>query len=318
MREALGMALAHELSWSTSRARTFEACARRYYFDYYLSWLGWERNAAPERRKAYLLKKMTRMPILAGDLVHQAIAEYFRQRDQGVVYSLSAAQEAAVRGLRAKYKESRDGAWKAKPSKLCRLAEHHYEEPRIAEATGAAGEYGRRYVERMAQCLATFFEWPELADVRESDPGSWLACEELSTFEVAGVKVYAVPDFAYRTADGRVRILDWKTGAPRPEDRFQLAVYALYACERFGAAAHEIEAEDVYLERAERHWETFTAERLAETRAQIEATLGPMQAAHFDADRGVGDPARFPSLALGSAAAAECRSCNYRELCDRA
>ncbi len=312
------MALAHELSWSTSRARTFEACARRYYFDYYLSWLGWERNAAPERRKAYLLKKMTRMPILAGDLVHRAIAEYFRRRDQGVAYTLEEAREFTVRELRAKYKESRDGAWKAKPSKLCRLAEHHYEEPRIVEATGAAGEYGRRYVERMAACLETFFNWPELADVRESDPGSWLACEELSTFDVAGVKVYAVPDFAYRTPEGRVRILDWKTGAPRPEDRFQLEVYALYARERFEAAADEIDAEDIYLERAERHGATFSDASLDATLAHIQATLGPMQAAHFDAERSTGDPERFPALALGSAAAAECRSCNYRELCDRA
>jgi len=312
------MAFAHELSWSTSRARTFDACPRRYYFDYYLSWLGWERDAAPERRQAYLLKKMTRLPILAGDLVHQALAEHFRSRDQGHDTTLDEARAFAVQGLRSKYKESRDGAWKAKPAKLCRLAEHHYQEPLIDEATGAAGEYGRRYVARIEQCLTTFFQAPALQEARDSEPRTWLACEELSTFELFGTKVYAVPDFAYRTPDGRVRILDWKTGRPRPEDRFQLEVYALYARERWGAAPEAIVAEDVYLEHGEVHTATFTAASLAATAERIEATLAPMKTVHFDAARTVGDPSRFPALEAGTAAAAECRACNYRELCGRA
>jgi hypothetical protein len=312
------MVLVHELSWSTSRARTFDSCARRYYFDYYLSWLGWERDAAPERRKAYLLKKMTRLPIVAGDLVHRSIAEFFQRRDQGEELTLDEARAFVVQGLRGKYKESRDGAWKAKPAKLCRLAEHHYQEPQIDEATGAAGDYGKRYVDRMERCVTSFFTSPELADVRSSEPGTWLACEEISTFELLGTKIYAVPDFAYRASDGLVHILDWKTGQPRPEDRFQLDVYALYAREKWGAAPESIVAEDVYLEHGERHATRFTADSLAETMERIEATLAPMREAHFDAARGVGDPRRFPTLELGTPAAAQCRGCNYRELCDRA
>lgn len=312
------MALAHELSWSTSRARTLDACARRYYFDYYLSWLGWERGAAPERRRAYLLKKMTRMPILAGDIVHQAIAEHFARRDQGRGYTLEEARADGVAALRAKYKESRDGAWKAKPAKLCRLAEHHYEEAKIDERTGAAGDYGRKYVTRIEQCLTTFFTAPGLADVRDSEPGSWLACEELSTFELFATKVYAVPDFAFRTPEGRVRILDWKTGSPRPEDRVQLEVYAFYARERWGAAPEDITAEDVYLESGAVHAATFTAALLDEAAARIERSIGAMRALHFDADRGMGDPMRFPPLAQTAGIPAECRACNYRELCDRA
>lgn len=312
------MAIVHELSWSTSRARTFATCARRYYFDYYLSWLGWDRNAAPERKQAYLLKKMSRFPIVAGDLVHQAIAEHFVRRKQGADSTFEGARDRALAALRGKYKESRDGLWKARPSKLCHLAEHHYEEPQIDEASGAAGAYGKRFVERIERCLATFFESPALAEARDAEPGTWLACEELSTFELFGTKVYAVPDFAYRTPSGQVRILDWKTGRPRPADRFQLEVYAFYARERWGAAPEEIVAEDVYLALDEVHRVTFDAAALDSIEARIGDSIAPMQAVHFDADRGVGDPAAFPLLAAGSeAAAAECKSCNYRELCDR-
>ena len=46
---------------------------------------------------------------------------------------------------------------------------------------------------------------------------------------MAGTKIYAVPDFAFRDVEGRVRIYDWKSGQPRETDRSQLAVYLLYA-----------------------------------------------------------------------------------------
>ncbi|MEC7232177.1 MAG: hypothetical protein VXW31_04490, partial [Planctomycetota bacterium] len=190
------MAIVHELSWSTSRARTFATCRRRYYHDYYLSWLGWGRNADPERRQAYLLKKMTRMPMFAGDIVHRAIVEYFARRDQGLGWTAEEATAWGVAELRRGYKESRDGGWKARPAKSVRLAEHHYEEERIDEASGAAGEYGKRYVERIGACLEAFFALPAVAAARDAEPGDWLACEEMSTFELFDTKIFAIPDFA--------------------------------------------------------------------------------------------------------------------------
>lgn len=319
------MVLAHELSWSTSRARTLEACARRYYYEYYLSWRGWERDAEPLRRKAYLLKKMSRLPLVAGDVVHRAIAEWFRRRAQGRSWTLEEATASAVGELRAKYKESRDGAWRTRPSKACRLAEHHYSEPRIDEATGAAGTYGKEHVERIRRCLATFFESPLLAEARESAPGTWLACEELSTFELFGTKVYAVPDFAYRRASdagrdggaGDVVILDWKTGRPRAEDRAQLEVYAFYARERFGAEVAAIRCSDVYLATGEIAEVAVAEAELEESLARIAASLERMRALHFDAALSAGDAERFPMIGAESPEVAGCRSCNFRELCER-
>lgn len=316
------MAIVHELSWSTSRARTFATCRRRYYHDYYLSWLGWGRGAEPERRRAYLLKKMTRMPMLAGDIVHRAIAEYYARRDQGLGWTAEEAVAWSVQELRRGYKESRDGGWKARPAKSVRLAEHHYGEDRIDESTGAAGEYGKRYVDRITACLRTFFDDPELAAARDSEPGDWLACEDMSTFELFDTKIFAVPDFAYWEADrsagekGSCRIVDWKTGRPRDADRFQLEVYAFYAREKWGIDPHNTTAADVYLldgEVAEVHVDDETLDR---TLDRMEQSIGEMRAVHFDADRGTGDPDDFPMIDEHDGAR-ECASCNYRELCGR-
>lgn len=319
------MAIVHELSWSTSRARTFDSCRRKYYHDYYLSWLGWGRNADPERRKAYLLKKMTRMPMFAGDIVHRAIAEYYARRDQGQTWTAPEAIQWAVNELRRGYKESRDGGWKARPAKSVRLAEHHYHEARIDEGSGEAAKYGKRYVDRITECLQTFFDAPELALCREVQPGDWLACEEMSTFELFDTKVFAVPDFAFvdraATAENggatSVQIIDWKTGAPREADRFQLEVYAFYAREHWQVDPLRTTAIDAYLGDGSLVEVHLTEDVLDGALARIETSLNEMKAVHFDADASKGDPEAFPMVPEAEAARA-CSTCGYRELCDRA
>lgn len=319
------MAIVHELSWSTSRARNFAECRRRYYFDYYLSWRGWGRDADPERRRVYLLKKMTRMPMLAGDIVHRAIAEYYARRDQGLGWTAEEAVAWSVQELRRGYRESRDGGWKARPAKSVRLAEHHYGEPEVDESGDAAREYGTRYVDRIRASLETFFTSAKLADAREAQPRDWLACEDMSTFELFETKVFAVPDFAYldRTAgegggdaDGLVHIVDWKTGRPREADRFQLEVYAFYARERWGTDPTRTVAADVYLLDDEVREVAVDDAVLDATLARIEASIGEMREVHFDADRSKGDAEEFPRVPEADAGRV-CSRCNYRELCDR-
>ncbi|MFT7677760.1 MAG: hypothetical protein ACI8QC_001745 [Planctomycetota bacterium] len=311
------MAIVHELSWSSSRDGNFQECRRRYYVDYYLSWLGWGKGAPKARQNAYLLKKMTRMPMLAGDLVHQAIQRYIEAKREGQLIDLATSQAWAVGELRAAYKTSRDGGWRMRPSKLTHFAEHHYEEACIDEKTAAAGEYGGRYKQRIEQCLANFYESPKLAAVRNAQPASFLACEDLSTFPLFETKVYAVPDFAFRADDGSVQVYDWKTGRENERDRFQLAVYTEYAVAQWGARPEDVHCMDVYLGDGKIVEQTFDAQQRADLRERIETSISGMRAVHFDADRGVGDPEAFPKVDADSAGARACGTCNYRELCDR-
>ena len=90
------MVLVHELSWSASRASTFHACKRRYYLQYYLAWMGWDRNASDERKRAYMLKKMTSMPMLAGDALHRALEEWFQARESGREFTQEEVEQSAL------------------------------------------------------------------------------------------------------------------------------------------------------------------------------------------------------------------------------
>ncbi|MBL6721018.1 MAG: PD-(D/E)XK nuclease family protein [Planctomycetes bacterium] len=306
--------IAHELSWSASRASTLASCPRRYYWDYYGSWLGWDASGDPERRQAWLLKKMTRMPMLAGQIVHDAIQRWFElRRSGGEPPEREAFIAAAVAELRRHYKDSRDGKWRQRPAKITHLAEHHYAEPRIDEGTGEAATYGATYRDRIVESLTAFLEMPELEEVRSSDPGSWLACEDMSTFDVEGVKVYAVPDFAWRDAEGVVHIWDWKTGSPRDADRFQLEVYAGYARDFWDADPERVVGYDAYL-RDRRVVEVRPGSAgLEQAYRRILESLAEMRASHFDAGETAGDPEQFPRVED----ARPCASCNYRELCGR-
>ena len=50
--------LKNEFTWSASRARTFDYCPRQYWWNYYGSWGGWDRDCTREAREAYMLKNL--------------------------------------------------------------------------------------------------------------------------------------------------------------------------------------------------------------------------------------------------------------------
>jgi CRISPR/Cas system-associated exonuclease Cas4 (RecB family) len=306
------MALVHELSWSASRARMFHDCKRRYYIQYYLAWKGWEGKASEGRQRAYMLKKMTRLPMLAGEALHQALANWFQARQSGREFTREELEKSALAILRQGYRHSRDGAWR-RSAKLVHLAEHHYEEESMSETSGAAAAYGKRYVERIQAGVATFFESADLEEVRAVEPANYLAFEAMDTFILFDTKVYAVPDLAYRRGE-EVVIYDWKTGRPRAADAEQLAVYTIYARQKWGVGAEQVETIDAYLPTDEVVTSRHTTEELAPVEERIEASMAEMRAMHFDADASEGDPQAFPMV---DAASGECRSCNFRELCDR-
>src|SRR5258705_514688 len=74
---------------------------------------------------------------------------------------------------------------------------------------------------------------PETVLASSAGRERWLALEDLVSFHVGDVEVFLRMDLAFRDRDGRVVIVDWKTG--RAEGRFnevQIAGYALYAAEQ--------------------------------------------------------------------------------------
>jgi len=300
-----GRTLRCELSWSVSRAREFRRCRREAWYARYGSWAWWQEQPRGERWRLMVLKNLTSLPAFAGDCLHRGIAEWLEARRSGrPAPDARWLFERAREHFRAGWRESSQGTWKVKPNQRVHLHEHHYGPAPSRERTDAV----RDLLER----AATFFvEDPALSLAREAPPDTWLAVEQLDTFELAGTKVYAVPDFAHR-AGGRVHIWDWKSGRPRDEDLFQLQTYALFARERWDVDPRAVTLHAAYLGAGEVRSVDVDPDRLEQVEREVEAAIAELRAVHYDPDR------EDPQMDLWppEPEPRKCGDCRFREVCE--
>jgi hypothetical protein len=99
--------------------------------------------------------------------------------------------------------------------------------------------------------LGWFFSSRWIALAQSLAPQQWLEVDEMdfekSIFTLDGVRIFAVPDFAYLDHEGRPIVVDWKTGKARGGYDEQVLGYALYLSERYHYPVQTITAALVYL-----------------------------------------------------------------------
>jgi CRISPR/Cas system-associated exonuclease Cas4 (RecB family) len=280
-------------SWSASRHDTFASCRRRYFYAYY---------AAVEDEEIRRLKKLSALPLWAGSVVHDAIEAFLRTND---ALPSPEAQEALVRAtvngtMLGDWKESEAG------SPGFRLFEHEY-------GVAIEQEDKRIAVNVVMRSLRQFFRSEALSRALALGRERWLALEDLVSFNLGDTEVLLRMDLAYREADGRVVIVDWKTG--RGEGRFnevQLAGYALYALEQgWVCAAEEITTELDYLVIPKTVRRAVDARTIENARRFIARSAREMKALVFDAEHNLARLEDFPMIDRPQL----CRRCNFRRLC---
>ena len=291
------------ITWSVSRDKRLKTCMRRYYFQHYGSRGGASETATDEQRELYVLKWLRNRYMWVGEIVHELVEqalERFRTRSKVDPEQLV---RSGVQRMRVQYSESLHRVYRERPRFACGLFEHEYDEP-------VSREEWREQRARVERCLRNFFALPLVETIRTTPAYQWLALEETSTFVLDGSSVVVKPDFAWRDEDGRVHLVDWKTGIPRPEDeRLQLAVYAILGAREWGARPGELIGHAAYLERGEVVEFTIGDEELAWAEETIRESLGTMRNLHES------DPPRelFPMTGDTSA----CALCNYKRRCGR-
>ena len=280
-------------SWSASRHDTFATCRRRYYYSYY---------ASLEDDEVRRLKKLSALPMWAGSVVHDTIESFLRTND---ALPSPEEQEAFIRsvvhsGMLTDWRESEAG------ERSFRLFEHEYEVP-------VETEDKRLAVNIVMRSLKHFFRSETLRRALDLGRGCWLALEDLVSFHVGDVEVFLRMDLAYRDRDGRVVIVDWKTG--RGEGRFneiQVAGYALYATEKgWVGDPEEISTELNYLVIPKAVRRSVTTKMVAHARSFVERSAGDMKALLLDPVQNLARMEDFPMIDRPQV----CRRCNFRRLC---
>jgi hypothetical protein len=227
--------LENVFSWSKSRDEQFSECQRKYYYDKYVSWGGWDRNAPPLIRQAYVLKNLKNRWAWKGERVHHLIEEILKAMRHGQTVGFDAALERLTEGMRADYRGSKAKKNWEDPKKNLGLFEMEY-------AKDITGKTWKEFHDSSAECLKNFFESDLYQELLKDDKKSWLAIEDLEEFEFDAARVYVKLDFA-REKNGKVEIFDWKTGKDDGQAAaIQIGTYAMYAMRKWDKPLDSVRA----------------------------------------------------------------------------
>jgi hypothetical protein len=303
--------LVNELTWSVSRDSLFSTCQRAYYYNYYGSWGGWERGCDPATRKLYILKNITSLPMWAGSIVHDVIAEALRRhaRNQSGVRA-GELQARARQKLRGGWIEAVNQEWKTSPKKT-NLLELYY-----GNGKSLPREQTEACKARVNDCLASFAGSPVLAEILAASYLSWRPVDQLDSFLLGGdLKVWCAIDFAFTDPAGKLRIVDWKTGGEKPEAlQLQLACYALYAMDQWHTPLESLDLCGVFLaEGARVSRYPINEPVLAEAKDRILSSAAGMRAPLADPTANRAEEEDFPVAEQDW----PCRTCNFREVCPK-
>ncbi len=228
-------ALENVFSWSKSRDEQFRDCQRKYFYDKYASWGGWDRNAAKDTRMAYVLKNLKNRWAWKGETVHHVIEEVLKAMKNGRAMTLEEALTRLTEQMRKDYRSSKAKKNWEDPKHHLGLFEHEYAKP-VADSTW------KEVHDSSVECLKNFFGSSLYKELAAEDKKGWLIIEDLEEFEFEGAKIYVKLDFA-RRKDGKIEIFDWKTGKNDSEAAaVQIGAYALYAMKKWSVPVDSIRA----------------------------------------------------------------------------
>jgi hypothetical protein len=296
--------LANDFSWSKSRNGVFDECKRRYFYQYYGSWGGWDATAPAEVRRLYVLKQLASRQMWAGRVVHDAIEmALFAIRD-GRGVPVDGFVGDVVDRMRTEWRSSRDGRYRESP-RTCALFEHEY-------AVDVAPAAWQMLKSNVVTCLRNFFALPLLAQIRATAPEHWSIEHWSRSFAFEGTPMWIAPDFGFWNGEDRLVLVDWKSGGADPEaTAFQLGCYALYAAEVLGVPPVRVDLVEVNLRQPTVSTHGWDDARLEAIRARLRLSIRAMKAYLADADANVAvmeDFERTEELRI-------CRWCNFRAVC---
>ncbi len=298
--------LENEFSWSKSRDELFRECRRKYYYDKYGSWGGWERGADGRTRALYVAKNLKSRHMWLGEVVHATVEEILTALRTGSRVGGERALARLTGRMRREFRESRDGRYREHPKRHLGLFEHEYAVPLDDEIWFNLHEKAR-------SCILHFLESDILRTIAAIPPENWLGIETLADITFEGDTVYLKMDYAARTAAGVV-IVDWKTGEkPDVDSNVQLSCYGLYAVTVWDTAPNEVETVVYNLATRAENRRLLLPADIDWIKHYIRASIAAMKDLLVDTKRNIAVEEDFPFTDNELT----CRWCNFRKWCRR-
>ena len=296
----------NEFSWSFSRYKTFSTCKRQYYYNHYGFWGGWEESADEETKKLYMLKNMTSIPMLVGMVVHKEVDRILESIRRGWSISQDKAETEVLTSFKRAWRESKNKEWQENPKWKTNLFEHYYNKELPEEKLIEMKDV-------MVNSIKGFYASDSLAFIKTLSTGEWLSKEDLDSFEINGTKIWVKLDFAARHGD-RIYVYDWKTGKEVKEDENQLAIYTLYAMDKWAIELKFIRLFDVYLRKQIPIKVKPTKVLLQNALNLISNSIKEMKSLNIDVEENVASIENFP-MVESNIESWPCSYCKFKEMC---
>ncbi len=301
--------LENVFSWSKSRDEQFRDCQRKYFYDKYASWGGWDKTAPADIRLAYILKNLKNRWAWKGESVHHVIEEVLKSHRADRPLSPKEAELRLTEKMRADYRASKAKKHYEDPKKNVGLFEIEYQKP-VTDDT-----WKKMHAEASA-CLQNFYSSGFFKELSADDKRSWLVIEDLEEFDFEGAKIYVKLDFA-RKKGNTIEIYDWKTGKDENTDAsVQMGAYALYAMKKWGVGLGDIRAYLFNLANppAIAKEQPLTEGGLETTKVFMRESIAGMQKLLLDVKRNIPLPRENFKYTENTRF---CDSCNFYKICEK-
>ncbi len=296
-------------SWSKSRDEQFRECQRKYFYDKYASWGGWDAKAPREARAAYVLKNLKNRWAWKGETVHHVIENVLKSIRQKSPLSFETASAQLTDTMRKNYRDSKAKKYREDPKRSLGLFEHEYEKP-------VSDLVWKKIHDESASCLKNFFHSFFYKELLTDDVRSWLLIEDLEEFDFEGAKLYVKLDFA-RRKEGLIEIYDWKTGKANGEQpSVQLGAYAIYAMKKWGVALEEVRTYlfNLSVEAPQAQNCPVTEDLIRRTREIMAKSIEEMQKLLLDVAKNTPKPREHFKFTENTRL---CDFCNFYKICEK-
>jgi CRISPR/Cas system-associated exonuclease Cas4 (RecB family) len=281
--------------WSNSRHGALDDCPRKYGYTYY----GVKVDPEVDR-----LKNLNTFPLWAGHLVHDTAEAYIKTHDKVIS---EADQETLIKQV-THGQMPQDWNYSLAQTKRFRLFEHEYNQV-------VSVQQKRDIINHVANCLRNLFKSEILAEVM-ADKRAILTIEDLLELDVKGYLFAGKMDLAYRRKNGKVHIVDWKSG--KKVGKFNLAQvggYALYAFRKGWATKPEdIETTLAYLAIPEYKTNVVDAQTLVAAQDFIHSSARKMESITVSGSLEAGNKVILEHLPPDTNKW-KCGRCQYLKIC---
>ncbi len=267
-------------AWSFTKHRLWEQCRRAYYYNY----IGAALPDSPGLvSKIKYLKSLDSRSVLQGKLVHDVLEEQLKHHSRGQPMAEDTARSQFLKGVESYRKNA---------------SKQIVEFFNGAPINEAFFDYMR---EDGLDQLSLFFGviWPQIVHLQ------YLRHEKFDHFQVDDVKAIVKVDYAVKNQDGKVVILDWKTGADKAEyeSDLQVGAYVLWATKYYKLFPDQVESHLVYLATGMMRSHTFSEEQLGTIEELIVSDFSKMNET-YDIESFSPDPSRT-----------KCIGCHFASIC---